>query len=109
MLRVRLSAMPHGDRKNVLAILELVPPGSKAHFDAVSARARLRSRERQVAALAIQGLGNRQIGLKLGISPVTVGVYLSRVYRRTGTTNRNELTYLLMGGASSGSVPPEQP
>lgn len=55
----------------------------------------LSPRERQVADLALEGHGNRFIALRLGISPVTVGVHLSKIYRKTGVSNRTELAVLL--------------
>ncbi len=45
-------------------------------------------RERQVAELIAQGLSNREIGLTLGISYLTVKVHVRRVYAKIGVANR---------------------
>jgi DNA-binding NarL/FixJ family response regulator len=48
----------------------------------------LSARELQVLRLTAQGLANKQIGRKLGISESTVKVHLSNVFRRIGVTDR---------------------
>ena len=50
--------------------------------------------ERRVAELAASGLTNREIAAKLFISPKTVEVNLSRVYRKLGIRSRAELARL---------------
>lgn len=45
-------------------------------------------REREVLALASQGLANKQIGRKLGIAERTVKVHLGNVFRRIGVSDR---------------------
>lgn len=44
--------------------------------------------ERTVAALAVQGLGNRQIALRQHITVSTVEQHLTRVYRKLGISSR---------------------
>ncbi|MEU4560083.1 AAA family ATPase [Actinoplanes sp. NPDC023936] len=56
-----------------------------------SGPAALTPQERQVAALAAQGLSNRAIAEQLFISARTVGTHLSRVYRKTGISRRHQL------------------
>lgn len=53
--------------------------------------AALTPQEKQVAALAAQGLSNRAIAEQLFISARTVGTHLSRVYRKTGISRRHQL------------------
>jgi DNA-binding NarL/FixJ family response regulator len=48
----------------------------------------LSSREREVLALASQGLANKQIGRSLGIAERTVKVHLGNVFRRIGVSDR---------------------
>jgi len=48
----------------------------------------LSSREREVLALATQGLANKQIGRSLGIAERTVKVHLGNVFRRIGSDRR---------------------
>lgn len=99
LLVARASALEGRRGCDVLVVLELVRPGSE-HFEEVVARRHgLTPREREVAGMAVEGLGNRHIAHKLGISPVTVGVHLSSVYRKTGVNGRTELARLMSGGA----------
>jgi DNA-binding NarL/FixJ family response regulator len=48
----------------------------------------LSDREREVLDLVAQGLANKQIGHRLGISERTVKVHLGNVFRRIGVTDR---------------------
>jgi DNA-binding NarL/FixJ family response regulator len=48
----------------------------------------LSQREREVLALASQGLANKQIGRTLGIAERTVKVHLGNVFRRIGVSDR---------------------
>jgi DNA-binding NarL/FixJ family response regulator len=48
----------------------------------------LSEREQQVLRLVAEGLANKQIGRRLGISDSTVKVHLANVYRRIGVTDR---------------------
>jgi DNA-binding NarL/FixJ family response regulator len=48
----------------------------------------LSSREREVLALATQGLANKQIGRTLGIAERTVKVHLGNVFRTIGVSDR---------------------
>ncbi|PPK66176.1 helix-turn-helix transcriptional regulator [Actinokineospora auranticolor] len=57
--------------------------------------AELTDREHQVADLATTGLRNREIAVELGLSPRTVEVHLSRVYRKLKVSTRVELVRVL--------------
>jgi DNA-binding NarL/FixJ family response regulator len=48
----------------------------------------LSEREQEVLLLAAQGLANKQIGRRLGISESTVKVHLGNIYRRIGVSDR---------------------
>lgn len=61
------------------------PARTPPRFEALS------TREREVAALAAEGLSNRQIGARLSISPATVSVHMSRVFRKANLAGRNAL------------------
>lgn len=98
-LRVRYTLAIKGARRSVVALLELLRSGSPQQFEALAKESKLTPRERAVAELVVQGLGNRQIGLKLGMSSVTVGVHLTQIYKKTGAAGRNELTTLFLGAA----------
>lgn len=50
----------------------------------------LSDREREVLALVALGVANKQIALRLGISPKTVKSHLSHIFRRIGVGDRLE-------------------
>ncbi len=56
----------------------------------------LAARETQVANLVAEGLPNREIGLKLGISEHTVSNYLFRIYNKLGFSGRVELILYIL-------------
>ena len=64
----------------------------------VSARGRilLAKREDQVVNLVVEGLTNREISTKLGLSEHTVCNYLFRVYNKLGISRRVELVLYVM-------------
>jgi len=51
----------------------------------------LAKRETEVAELVAEGLQNKDIGVRLGISEHTVSNYLFRIYNKLGISNRVEL------------------
>jgi PAS domain S-box-containing protein len=58
----------------------------------------LTPREREIAALLIEGLTSKLIGRRLGISPRTVDVYRARLMRKTGAATTTELVHKLLAG-----------
>jgi DNA-binding NarL/FixJ family response regulator len=48
----------------------------------------LSDREREVLGLVGAGVANKQIALRLGISPKTVKSHLSHIFRRIGVADR---------------------
>ena len=58
----------------------------------------LTPREREVAALLIEGLTSKLIGRRLQISPRTVDVYRARLMRKTGAASSPELVKRLLSG-----------
>jgi PAS domain S-box-containing protein len=69
-------------------------------FEDLSARRRvgteLTAREREVAALLIEGLTSKRIGMRLSISPRTVDVYRARLMRKYGASTTPELVNKLL-------------
>lgn len=69
-------------------------------FEDLSARRALRveftPREREIAALLIDGLTSKGIGKRLGVSPRTVDVYRARLMRKTGAATTPELVHKLL-------------
>lgn len=58
----------------------------------------LTPREREIAALLIEGLTSKLIGRQLDISPRTVDVYRARLMRKTGAATTPELVNRLLTG-----------
>lgn len=52
--------------------------------------ATLTAREREVMALVVTGMLNKQIADRLGIAEITVKVHLQSIYRKLGVSNRTE-------------------
>ena len=58
----------------------------------------LTPREREIAALLIEGLTSKGVGKLLAISPRTVDVYRTRLMRKTGAATTPELVKRLLSG-----------
>lgn len=96
-VRLRLQATRGAsERVEVAGELEVSRPTTRSRFDALAEKFRLTPRERQVAALTVEGRGNRHIGFELGLSEITVGTHLTSIYRKTGVAGRTELVRLFM-------------
>jgi PAS domain S-box-containing protein len=71
-------------------------------FEDLSARRTLKleltPREREIAALLIEGLTSKGIGRRLDISPRTVDVYRARLMRKTGAATTPDLVHRLLSG-----------
>jgi DNA-binding CsgD family transcriptional regulator len=71
-------------------------------FEDLSARRALKldltPREREIAALLIEGLTSKGIGRRLDISPRTVDVYRARLMRKTGAATTPDLVHKLLAG-----------
>ncbi len=71
-------------------------------FEDLSSRRVLRveftPREREIAALLIEGLTSKGIGRRLGVSPRTVDVYRARLMRKSGASTTTELVHKLLSG-----------
>jgi DNA-binding NarL/FixJ family response regulator len=57
---------------------------------------KLTAREGQLTSLLTQGLRNKELAQKLGITEGTVKVYLSRLYTKTGANDRFELALFVL-------------
>lgn len=57
---------------------------------------RLTEREREIALLVAQGMSNRAICAVLTLEPNTLRFFLKRLYRKTQTENRVELTRTIL-------------
>ena len=82
-----------------LALPVLTLADSHAADLADSLGARLSPREEEIFAYLQRGYSNRQIGLVLGTSPLTVRNQLARLFRKVGVASRAELVGLAGGWA----------
>lgn len=71
-------------------------------FEDLSSKRKLKvaftAREREIAALLIDGLTSKLIGKRLAISPRTVDVYRARLMRKVGAATSPELVNKLLAG-----------
>ena len=63
-----------------------------------SLKAEFTAREREIAALLIEGLTSKLVGKRLGISPRTVDVYRARLMRKVEASTTAELVHKLLSG-----------
>ena len=70
------------------------PPEEKG-LAGLAHEARISEREREIIRLVALGLGNREIGKKLFISPKTVKNHITSIYAKTGARNRVQLANLI--------------
>lgn len=74
---------------------ELHASGSRPRPTALAGTESLTASEKRVAALAAEGLTNRDIAQRLFVTPKTVEVHLSASYRKLGITSRRDLASTL--------------
>jgi DNA-binding CsgD family transcriptional regulator len=78
---------------------ELLATGARPRRIALSGVESLTPSERRVAELAAEGPTNREIAQTLFVTPKTVEVHLSSVYRKLGISSRSQLAGALAGPA----------
>jgi two-component system response regulator FixJ len=71
--------------------------------------AELSLRQRQVMELVVQGLSNKQIALRLAISPRTVENYRAWVMEKMGASNLADLVRIVVRLEASGARPAAAP
>lgn len=78
----------------------LAPRAAQAILSARPARSmpELSVREREVAELVVEGLRNKDIADRMGISEKTVKTHLTHVYQRLGVATRAELVAAMKAG-----------
>lgn len=82
------------DHAQLLAAIDRAMAGLHEDATAIGTRpvaVTLSMREREVLALVVDGVDNRSIGERLGISPRTVEVHKSRIMGKLGARNLAEL------------------
>ena len=65
-------------------------PGSEGDASGIQQSVSLTNREREILALLADGLGNKQIATRLGISPNTVKTHLELLFEKIGVRSRAE-------------------
>ncbi len=82
------------------ALLESARLSTRAetHQTAAERVATLTEREKEVMALAVEGLPNKEIARRLGISHRTVEIYKMRLMRKTGANNLLDLARIAEAG-----------
>jgi DNA-binding NarL/FixJ family response regulator len=76
---------------------EIYASGARPRTSALRGVGSLTSSERRVADLAASGDSNRDIAQRLYVTPKTVEVHLSNVYRKLEIASRRELPHALSG------------
>jgi two-component system response regulator FixJ len=61
----------------------------------------LTAREREVRDLLVEGLTNKEMAIRLDISPRTVELHRYRVFIKLGARNAAHLTRMVFGGATA--------
>jgi DNA-binding CsgD family transcriptional regulator len=89
-----------GSSDGVLVTLAVRPGAVSRRMLQALARAGVSAREQEVACLAAEGLTNRGIAEHLGISPATVSVHLTRVFRKLDVAGRTALTRWMHAASS---------
>ena len=78
---------------------ELIDPALRRDADRRESRGQLSEtltpREQEIAMFVAEGLSNKQIGKKIGISDGTVKIHLHNIYKKLDVTNRTGLATLV--------------
>lgn len=79
------------------AASRLTSPRRQLESPSVSARHPLSARQNEVVRLLGAGLSNKEIGAELRLSPRTIEVHLTQIYRKYEVRSRSELMSVLAG------------
>jgi DNA-binding CsgD family transcriptional regulator len=91
VLHAHSTPMPHG--RGLVTVLEVQPEHASIRQRALVG---LTPREAEVAALVVEGLGDREIAERLILSHHTVSQHVQAIYRKLGVDSRVTLTRLLI-------------
>ena len=109
----RKNGHPDFDRDEV-DLLSLIAPGFAQALKRIEARAQLKTwatpnparlspREAEVAALAAQGLADKEIARRLNLKFATVRTHLDNAFSKLGVRNRTQLVASLYGSNRAGA------
>lgn len=77
-------------------IVDALANAAPFHVKSATGKNLLAKREQEVAKLVAEGLNNRDIAQKLGLSEHTVSNYLFRIYEKLGISSRVELVLYIV-------------
>jgi DNA-binding NarL/FixJ family response regulator len=94
------------DSEQLEVILRALVEARPLHVTNLHGVGLLTKREEQVAALVAEGLTNREVGKRLGLSGHTVSNYLFRIYEKLGISSRVEFVLYCFSRRGQDQVTP---
>jgi len=97
------------DSADVALVIEALASAPRMRLPAADGLNLLSKRECEVVQSLVQGLTNREIAERMGLSPHTVKNYLFRVFDKLGVSNRTELLFMTLsqGGSAEEAAAPD--
>ncbi len=97
------------DSADVALVIEALASAPRMRLPAANGLNLLSKRECEVVQCLVQGLTNREIAERMGLSPHTVKNYLFRVFDKLGVSNRTELLFMTLsqGGNTEEAAAPD--
>jgi DNA-binding NarL/FixJ family response regulator len=97
------------DSADVALVIEALASAPRMRLPAADGLNLLSKRECEVVQCLVQGLTNREIAERMGLSPHTVKNYLFRVFDKLGVSNRTELLFMTLsqGGSADDTSAPD--
>jgi DNA-binding CsgD family transcriptional regulator len=94
------------DSADVALVIEALASAPRVRLPAADGLNLLSKRECEVVQCLVQGLTNREIAERMGLSPHTVKNYLFRVFDKLGVSNRTELLFMTLSQGGSAEESP---
>ncbi|HLW88581.1 MAG TPA: response regulator transcription factor [Terriglobales bacterium] len=93
------------DSADVALVIEALASTPRMHVPAAEGLSLLSKREAEVVQCLVQGLTNREIAERMGLSQHTVKNYLFRVFDKLGVSSRIELLFMTLSQGSNSEQP----
>jgi len=98
------------DSADVALVIEALASAPRMRLPAADGLNLLSKREGEVVQCLVQGLTNREIAERMGLSQHTVKNYLFRVFDKLGVSNRTELLFMTLSqGNNAEEAPAPEP